>query len=94
MYNIRDKVIKAFEDELFPFKGGFQEKESDVLNKKLANWVRIDENFFNQIKDQVKRLRIKIYTSDQIVVPILILMIHFNELIRDIEYVKLLMKKY
>ena len=59
MYNIRDKVIKAFEDELFPFKGGFQEKESDVLNKKLANWVRIDENFFNQIKDQVKKVKNK-----------------------------------
>ena len=30
-----------------------------MLNKKLANWVRVDDNFFNQIKDQVKKVKNK-----------------------------------
>ena len=59
MHNIRENVIKAFEDWVFPFKDEFQEKESDALNKKLPNWVRLDEKMFNQIKDQVKKVKDK-----------------------------------
>ena len=44
--NIRSKVIEAFEDGVFPCKDGFQEKVSDLVNKKLPNWVRVDEKKF------------------------------------------------
>ena len=36
LYNIRNKVIEAFEDGFFPYNDGFQQKESDVVNKKIA----------------------------------------------------------
>ena len=54
LYNVRNKFIEVFEDRFFPFKDGFQEKELHVLNKKLPNWVRVNETFSDQIKDQVK----------------------------------------
>ena len=54
LYNVRNKFIEVCQDRFFPFKDGFQEKELHVLNKKLPNWVRVNETFSDQIKDQVK----------------------------------------
>ena len=57
MYNIRNEVIKAFEDGFFLLKDGFQEKELDVL--KLPDSVRVDKKTFKQIKDEVKKVKDK-----------------------------------
>ena len=52
-------LLKCLKTVFFPFKDGFQEKESHVLNKKLPNWVRANETFSDQIKDQVKKVKDK-----------------------------------
>ena len=57
MYNIRNEVIKAFEDGFFLLKDGFQEKELDVI--KLPDSVRVDKKTFKQIKDEVKKVKDK-----------------------------------
>ena len=40
LYNNRNNVIKAFENRVFPFKDGFQKKESIMSNKVLPDWVK------------------------------------------------------
>ena len=86
-------LLKCLKTVFFPFKDGFQEKESHVLNKKLPNWVRANETFSDQIKDQVKKVKDK----NLYVRPNRGAYINGNdsyELIRDREsMVKLLLKK-
>ena len=40
LYNNRNNAIKAFENRVFPFKDGFQKKESIMSNKVLPDWVK------------------------------------------------------
>ena len=92
MYDVRNKVIEAFEDGVFPFKDRFQEKETDVLNKKLPIWVRVNKKVFNQTKDQDKKDKDK----NLCVRPnrgAYINVNHSHELIRDIEYGKITHKE-
>ena len=37
LYNNRNNVNKAFENEVFPFKDGFKKKESNMYDKSLSN---------------------------------------------------------
>ena len=37
----RSCIIK-FENEVFPFKDGFQKKESGMSDKSIQNWVKED----------------------------------------------------
>ena len=54
MYNNRNNVIKAFENEVFPFRDGFQKKkESGTSDKSLPNWVKADKERFNETKNQI-----------------------------------------
>ena len=46
-------VIKAFENGVFPFKDGFQKKESDMSDKALPDWVKVGKKRFDQIKNEV-----------------------------------------
>ena len=48
-YNNTD-IIKAFKDEIFPFEDGFQKKESDMSDKPLPNWTRVDKKRFDKIR--------------------------------------------
>ena len=43
LYNNRNNVIKTFEDGVFLFKDGFQKEESDMSDKALPDWVKVDE---------------------------------------------------
>ena len=49
--NNRNNVIKAFEDEVFPFSDGFQKKESVTSDKSLPNCVKGDKERFNETKN-------------------------------------------
>ena len=60
LYNSRNNVIKAFEDNFFSFKDGFQKEESDVPNETLPYWVRVENKRFNTIKNNVKRVKDKL----------------------------------
>ena len=51
LYNNRNNVIKAFENGVFPFKDGFRKKESD--------WVKVDEERFNKIKNEIQKAKNK-----------------------------------
>ena len=53
LYNNRNNVIKAFENRVFPFKDGFQKKESDMSDKALPDWVKKDKERFNKIKNKI-----------------------------------------
>ena len=53
LYNNRDNVIKAFESRVFPFKDGFRKKESDMSDKALPDWVKVNEKRFNVIKNEI-----------------------------------------
>ena len=55
MYNNNNNVIKAFEDEVFPFKDGFQKKESQISDKALPNWVKVDKKRFDWIKNKIQK---------------------------------------
>ena len=92
MYDVRNKVIEAFEDGVFPLKDRFQEKETDVLHKKLPIWVRVDKKVFNQTKDQDKKVKDKnLYVRPNRGAYIDVN--HSYELIRDIEYGKITHKE-
>ena len=39
LYSNRGDVIKAFENGVFPFRDGFQKKESGISDKALSDWV-------------------------------------------------------
>ena len=92
LYDVRNKVIEAFEDGAFLFKDRFQEKETDVLNKKLPIWVRVDKKSFNQTKDQAKKVKDKnLYVRPNRGAYINVN--HSYELIRDIEYGKIIHKE-
>ena len=59
LYNSRNNVIKAFEDNFFSFKDGFQKEEPDVADETLPYWVRVEKKRFNTIKNNVKRVKDK-----------------------------------
>ena len=59
LYNSRNNVIKAFEDNFFSFKDGFQKEEPDVPDETLPYWVRVEKKRFNTIKNNVKRVKDK-----------------------------------
>ena len=48
-YNNTD-IIKTFKDEIFPFEDEFQKKESDMSDKPLPNWTRVDKKRFDKIR--------------------------------------------
>ena len=60
LYNSRNNVIKAFEDNFFSFKDGFQKEEPDVPDETLPYWVRVENKRFNTIKNNVKRVKDKL----------------------------------
>ena len=60
LYNSRNNVIKAFEDNFFSFKDGFQKEEPDVPDETLPYWVRVENKRFNTIKNNVKRVKINL----------------------------------
>ena len=43
LYNSSNNVIKAFEDNFFSFKDGFQKEEPDVPDETLPYWVRVEK---------------------------------------------------
>ena len=51
LHNHRNNVIKAFENGVFLFKDGFRKKESD--------WVKVDEERFNKIKNEIQQAKNK-----------------------------------
>ena len=59
LYNSRNNVIKAFEDNFFSFKDGFQKEEPDLPDETLPYWVRVENKRFNTIKNNVKRVKDK-----------------------------------
>ena len=50
LYKNRINVIKAFENEVFPFSYGFQKKKPDISDKSLQDWVKVSEKRFDTIK--------------------------------------------
>ena len=76
MCNSRDNVIEAFQNGGFPLKDGFKKKESDMSDKALPNWVKVDKKRFNRIKTKSKMLKIIIYMVSQIAVVLLVLTSH------------------
>ena len=59
LYNNRNNVIKAFENGVFPFKDGFRKKESDMSDKALPDWAKVDEKRFNKIKNEIQQAKNK-----------------------------------
>ena len=59
LYNSRNNVIEAFEDKVFLFKDKFQKEESDMSDKALPNWVKVDEKRFNRIKNKIQQVKYK-----------------------------------
>ena len=49
-------VIKAFKNGVFPFKDGFQKKESDMSDKALPDWVKVGKKRFDKIKNEVQNI--------------------------------------
>ena len=88
MYNNRNNVIKAFENKFFPFKDGFREKESDMSDKALPDWVKVNEERFNKIENEIQQAKNKnLHARPYHGSPI-----YFDEsykLIQDIEHSKI-----
>ena len=42
-YLMHRSCIIKFENEVFPFKDGFQKKESGMSDKSIQNWVKEDK---------------------------------------------------
>ena len=57
--NNRNNVIKASENEVFPFKDGFGKKESDMSDKALPDQVKVDKKRFNVIKNEIQQVKNK-----------------------------------
>ena len=53
-----------------------KKKESDMSDKALPNWVKVDKKRFNRIKTKSKMLKIIIYMVSQIAVVLLVLTSH------------------
>ena len=58
VYNNRNNVNNAFENEVFPFKDGLKKKRLEMSDT-LQDWVRVDKKRFTTIKNNVKRVRDK-----------------------------------
>ena len=56
LYKNRSNVIKAFENEFFPFNYRFQNKNPDISEKALPNWVKVSKKDLIQQKMQFKML--------------------------------------
>ena len=50
VHNNRDNVIRAFENEILPFKNGFQKQESDMSDNALPKWVKVGKKNIQQNK--------------------------------------------
>ena len=50
LHNNRDKVIKAFENGIFPFNDGFQKK--NLSDKTLTDWVKGGKKRFDKIRNK------------------------------------------
>ena len=78
-------VIKAFENGVLPYKDGFWKKESDMFNKALPDWVKVNEERFNNIKNETQQAKNKnLQARINLANPI-----YFDEsykLIQDIEH--------
>ena len=87
-YLMQRSCIIRFENEVFPFKGGFQKKESGMSDKSIQNWVKEDKKRFNGIKSQIQQTKnSNLQTRPERGSPI-----YFNEsykLIQDIEHRKI-----
>ena len=59
LYNNRNSVIKAYEDRVFSCKDGYQMKKSDMSDKALPHWVKVDEERFNKIKNEIQHAKNK-----------------------------------
>ena len=60
MYNNKGNVIKAFEDGIFPFNNGFyQKEESNMADKALQDWVKVDKKRFDMIKMEIQNAKNK-----------------------------------
>ena len=87
-YLMQRSCIIRFENEVFPFKDGFQKKESGMSDKSIQNWVKEDKKRFNGIKSQIQQTKnSNLQTRPERGSPI-----YFNEsykLIQDIEHRKI-----
>ena len=84
---IHKNVIRPFENEVFPFKNGFQKKESDISDNALPKRVKVGKKRFNRIKSKVQNAKdknLQARPSNK-----LINFTRFNQLIRDIGYSQL-----
>ena len=60
LYNNKGNVIKAFEDGIFPFNNGFyQKEESNMADKALPDWVKVDKKRFDMIKMEIQNAKNK-----------------------------------
>ena len=57
LHNNRTNVIKTFEDRVFPFNDKFQKKDSDMSDKPLPIWVKVDKKIFDKIKNHVQNTK-------------------------------------
>ena len=53
LYKNTNNVIKAFENGVFPFKDGLKKKESNMSDKALPDWVKVEEKRFSVIKNEI-----------------------------------------
>ena len=87
------RLLKHLKTDFFHIMMDFNKKSQMWSIKKQPNWVRVDEKKFNQMKDQVKKVK----DSNLYVRPNRDAYTNINdshELIRDIQsMVKLIMKK-
>ena len=58
----------AFEDDVFPFEDGFRKEKSNMSDKGLLDWVKIDNNRFDNIKNRVKTLKVHMLYQERMVI--------------------------
>ena len=68
--------LRHLKTEVFRLRMDLKKKESDMSDKALPNWVKVDKKRFNRIKTKSKMLKIIIYMVSQIAVVLLVLTSH------------------
>ena len=54
--------------EVFPFEDGFRKEKSNMSDKGLLDWVKIDNNRFDNIKNRVKTLKVHMLYQERMVI--------------------------
>ena len=60
--------LKNYQDDVFPFEDGFQKEKSNISDKGLLDWVKVDNNKFDNIKNRVKTLKVHMLYQERMVI--------------------------